>query len=840
MRLKSFILPLLFVAVLLEGCDKNNPVFSDPVIEVPESLALEAAAGSQTIQIKATRAWKATISYEGSASDWLSVSPDSDAASEDKQEVTFTSKENTGRERVAKVKFSIGLDDATIVVTQSGPGGTADPVFFNDFDKAAAVKEGDYFPYLSQTECWKNEKGTGIGTISYVADDSNKATVRNNSFSSGSGVNNIFFGKNSLFCVKDITLPAQSNFTISFYGIRKVYEAKPGESVFDHSAFKIYISADNKKWVSLDYSFDGGDPDGVWAKASSTFTLPEGTGKLSIYFPTPTEASVYRLDDLLLDASETGGTVIDFSQGEDIEVGGGDRPSKPGTPSGTGTQADPFNPSAAIAKAKEVGETASSETYYIKGFISSITEITDATGYGNATFEIIDTKGGDTEAFLCYRVKYIGGVKFPSTDAIQVGDEVVVKAKLVNYKGNTPETSNGEMVSINGQGDTGDGGGDEPVAGSPEGTGTQDDPFNATAAINQAKANGTTAPETVYFVKGFVSKIEEISDATGFGNASFYITDKKGENLIPLYCYRTFYFEGEKFPSTDAIQVGDEVVVKAQLFNYNGNTPETKNGKMVSINDKDETAKFFTVSPLSITAGASATTAQFNVSANVSWTAACDNAAFTLGQTAGDGGATVSVTFEANSGAVSKVANITVSTTEDVSTKSYTVVLTQNVPSTGGGYTKINSASEITPGEYIVTFEHEEIAGKVYAMKTDAISKNPAGVEIPVTSGVIDAADGEMFAWTVTGNNNDGFTFKCGDNFLGSSDAAQGIVIGKSNKGKWVFSDDNTYGLLAKNKALGSCSRCLAAYNNSGTVTFRFYKTDTNFKGKLVLYKSVQ
>ena len=43
---------------------------------------------------------------------------------------------------------------------------------------------------------------------------------------------------------------------------------------------------------------------------------------------------------------------------------GGDSNAK-----GTGTQADPFNIAAAIAKCKEVGETASTEKYYIKGIV---------------------------------------------------------------------------------------------------------------------------------------------------------------------------------------------------------------------------------------------------------------------------------------------------------------------------------------------------------------------------------------------------------------------------------------------------------------------------------------
>lgn len=117
---------------------------------------------------------------------------------------------------------------------------------------------------------------------------------------------------------------------------------------------------------------------------------------------------------------------------------------------GDGSQANPFNVAAAIAKAKEVGETATSESYYIKGKVSTVKEAF-GTQFGNGTFELIDE--GYTAVFTAFRVLYFGNQKWVEGDAsVAVGDEIVVVGKIVNYKGNTPETSQGSgyLYSLNG------------------------------------------------------------------------------------------------------------------------------------------------------------------------------------------------------------------------------------------------------------------------------------------------------------------------------------------------------------------------------------------------------
>ncbi len=117
----------------------------------------------------------------------------------------------------------------------------------------------------------------------------------------------------------------------------------------------------------------------------------------------------------------------------------------------------------------------------------------------------------------------------------------------------------------------------------PAGSGTEEDPFNVAAAIDEVKDLTWTsnteyeATEDVY-VKGKISRIASkgtYTEGGTFGNASFYISDD-GTAVNEFYCYRILYLGNKKYESgqTD-IKVGDEVVIYGKLMNYKRNTPET-------------------------------------------------------------------------------------------------------------------------------------------------------------------------------------------------------------------------------------------------------------------------
>ena len=74
--------------------------------------------------------------------------------------------------------------------------------------------------------------------------------------------------------------------------------------------------------------------------------------------------------------------------------------------------------------------------------MASIKEV--STQFGNATYNICDTEGGET--FSIYRGYGLNGDKFTAEDQLQVGAEVVVLGTLVNFKGNTPQMTTGSQI----------------------------------------------------------------------------------------------------------------------------------------------------------------------------------------------------------------------------------------------------------------------------------------------------------------------------------------------------------------------------------------------------------
>jgi exonuclease VII large subunit len=244
-----------------------------------------------------------------------------------------------------------------------------------------------------------------------------------------------------------------------------------------------------------------------------------------------------------------------------------------GTPKGKGTLDDPYNPAGVIAYINTLGsDVESPNEVYIKGKIGTITE-EYSTNFGNGTFTIVE-EGAEGTAFTVYRALYLGNKKFANGDTqIKEGDEVIVCGKVINYRGNTPETQQNKayLYSLNGKTA---GGGDTPQPGEAKGSGTLDDPFNPVAASNYASslASGAKSDKDVY-IKGKISSIKE-KFGTQYGNASFYISeDGKAEN--EFYVFRTLYLGNVKYTEGDNINVGDEVIICGKVMNYMGNTPET-------------------------------------------------------------------------------------------------------------------------------------------------------------------------------------------------------------------------------------------------------------------------
>ena len=220
-------------------------------------------------------------------------------------------------------------------------------------------------------------------------------------------------------------------------------------------------------------------------------------------------------------------------------------------PKGTGTAEDPFNAAAAIKKCVEVGQTASTEEYYVKGKVSSIKEV--STSYGNATFYISDD-GTTTDQFYIFHCKYIGGEKFTSEDQLKVGQEVVVKGALVNFKGNTPEMTQGcELISVNGEG-SGSNPNPDPV----------EEPTEFTE-VTVAQFLAAAEDDTWYKLSGQVINIASET----YGNLT--LKDDSGEVYIYVVSSKFSANSNDQLFNTLGVTLGDILTIAVQRGSYNNN-----------------------------------------------------------------------------------------------------------------------------------------------------------------------------------------------------------------------------------------------------------------------------
>lgn len=375
MKLKSLFLGSFALTAMLfaQSCgDKDETPSGAPSVEIaPAALTFDATSSTQSVEVKATRDWKATP-----MADWISVNPEKGAPSNGtKLEVTVLS--NDGADRTGVVKVTIGFDTKELKVSQKGTGAaTAAVVYHNDFDKELAVKGSDgWKTYLDSFDGWKNESGSGISTVEYafsgMSARTNSSGTSNSQYSdySGSGKNYLWFAKDNYFHVKNITLPeGKTNYTISFGSERNLYQA--ADNTFVPEEFLVYVSNDGSKWVKLEYAFPNGLKNRRWDLASSTFTVPSGTKSLHIYIKA-TLASAYLMDDLDLSVAASAGTAIDFSKGVDLGTGGS---------TGGGETPEPAGNTIAAVCAAAAGSAADLKDVLVTGVTTQSYVITDETG----------------------------------------------------------------------------------------------------------------------------------------------------------------------------------------------------------------------------------------------------------------------------------------------------------------------------------------------------------------------------------------------------------------------------------------------------------------------------
>lgn len=245
------------------------------------------------------------------------------------------------------------------------------------------------------------------------------------------------------------------------------------------------------------------------------------------------------------------------------------------TPSGSGTQADPFNVAAiqSVASGLAQGEE-STVDYYFTGIVSSIKEINN-TNYGNATFYISDN--GETDGqFYIYHAYGFNNQKITDANIVQIGDTVTICGKITNYNG-TLETAGNKAyiysVKSKSGNTSGGGSGDNPPT---PVTGIEVTCAKA-AEIALALAENNVPTADIYTVTGYITSIV---GSVSRDQQTFWMADTKdGGNVFEGY-WANLPADVSEF------KVGMKVKMTGAIMKYN-TTPEIKNGDVVVIENGD-------------------------------------------------------------------------------------------------------------------------------------------------------------------------------------------------------------------------------------------------------------
>ena len=219
----------------------------------------------------------------------------------------------------------------------------------------------------------------------------------------------------------------------------------------------------------------------------------------------------------------------------------------------------------------------SAETYVITGYI---TDVFANISNNQQSFWMADTKDGG-KVIQAFWANLPEGV-----EKFTVGSKVTITGKLLKYvkpDGTVITEVKNPIVVIKEQG--GDETPDQPIEGTPAGTGVENDPYNVAGALTYIQnLPADEKPEASVYTKGVISEVVKLGTS---GSIQFKMQDKNVNNsLLVFYCNN---LGNVPFSALTDLKAGDEVVVCGKVVNFKGNTPEYAPGAyLVSLNGKTE------------------------------------------------------------------------------------------------------------------------------------------------------------------------------------------------------------------------------------------------------------
>ena len=420
----------LYNGTTLELVDATLISVEKSLIEVdPSEIAVGSEAGTFTVSVTSKANGMAVLPSDG----WVRMT---DIAAGEKDAVVYSFEydaNTTTASRTATIQFKAANSSKAVTVTQEGVPPTGQSI-----TEIVALPDNSGVETLESTVAAKTTKGFVLSdgaTAIYVYDN---------------GANAVEIGD----VVKVLATKTTYNGVPELATVTSV--EKTGTASVDYPAAKD-VTADAATYAAsvAEYiQFTG------VLKVSGNYINVEIDGA----DPAAKQGSVVNPIEALNAASYDGKkvTVTGFFNG----LSGGSKylnviATKIEEAGAKGTLANPYTPAEAAAAVAGLSWTSNTEyestdDVYVAGKICKIANkgtYTEGGTYGNATFFLSEDGTGDGDLQV-FRALYLGNKKFEEgqTD-IKVGDDVIIYGKLMNYKGNTPETVSGKayLYSLNGK-----------------------------------------------------------------------------------------------------------------------------------------------------------------------------------------------------------------------------------------------------------------------------------------------------------------------------------------------------------------------------------------------------
>ena len=483
MKLKNVILAVLAGSALAISCQQEKPVFG--ISADKDTIEFAQAGGQAQVQVTTAQSW--TVKIPADAQGWLTANP---ASGTGNATITFTAAANEGKDRKTGLKVNAGMAGyVSVTVSQPGalkPGDGLTPETAWSASEAhnwvkSNLSSGDvttekYYikGIIHKVQTTFAASGTYGNATFFISDDGQASSedfecfqvyyLDGKQWKSGNpdvsvGDEVIIYGPVTLYNSTPETAGKGAAYIYRHKdnggggggGDETDYSKAPAKTVAEFIA-----AADKETYYKLTGTVSG------FNDQYCSFDLTDATGSIYVYSVldsykaewtskiknggTITIAGLYDYYEKKTQHEVVNAAILAFEAGQ---------PSEEDQPEGNGTLADPYNAAAANKVASELSKDQKTDNVYVKGKVSSV-KYTFSADYGTATFNI--SKDGTTSGsqFTCYAVYYLGNRPWVEGDAqIQVNDEVIICGKLVNYNGNTPESSSKEayIYSLNGKTD---------------------------------------------------------------------------------------------------------------------------------------------------------------------------------------------------------------------------------------------------------------------------------------------------------------------------------------------------------------------------------------------------